>query len=74
MKPKRLQPRLTTYPLPLTWTTIYILGGNEFLRLKNGRVVPKHITNTKRDIVDTSFHASCVFGHDLILGLAFTYI
>ena len=33
----------------------------------------KSSTNTKRDIVDTFLHASCMFGHDPTLGLGFSY-
>ena len=32
----------------------------------------KSVTNAKRDIVDTLFHASRAFGHDPMLGLAFS--
>jgi hypothetical protein len=37
------------------------------------RSFSKCVTNPKRDIVDTLFHASCAFGHNPILGLAFSY-
>ena len=33
----------------------------------------KSVTNQKRDIVDTLFHASRAFGHDPMLGLAFSH-
>jgi len=36
------------------------------------RVHLKREIRPKRDIVDTSFHASCAFGHAPILGLAFS--
>jgi len=34
----------------------------------------KCVMNPKRDIVDPLFHASCAFGHNPRLGLAFSYI
>jgi hypothetical protein len=34
----------------------------------------KCVTNPKRDIVGTLFHASRAFGHNPILGLAFPYL
>jgi hypothetical protein len=40
----------------------------------DGRVLPEVVTNQKRDIVDTSFHASCVFGHNPSPELIFPYI
>ena len=38
------------------------------------RVHLKREIRPKRDIVDTSFHASCAFGHAPILGLAFSHL
>src|SRR6267154_1803872 len=54
--------------LQIIWNVV-----TTFFGPRNGRVLPKVVTNQKRDIVDTSFHASCAFGHNPSLGLDFPY-
>ena len=57
---------------PLTWTTDYC---RETANLRGFQMqsFSKCVTNPKRDIVDTLFHASRAFGHNPILGSAFPY-